>query len=530
MSSSASMMPVNPPSSTAMLVERRALVERQRAHRRAGELEDLADAGAVAERGQREHVEHHVLRGQTPRGSRPSSSTRRLSRHGHANRAGDQGVRHVGRADAEREAAERAAMQRVRVGADDELPRQRVVLGHHRVRDAGDVAAVVDGSLGIGQRAVHAQPMALGERLLGAAHRDDVRHQAVAHMRGTLGHIGGVVLEDDDAGGILQRQRRAERRVEHVSAHAGVVLVDEAPVGAHERTVARVRRRRGELGRQGMPRDDLLEQRAGRRVIPMRIGPRTDVAHETLAETQQASALQDRGGQGVAALDELLDRYRRARLDARDQAEVGRREEPDVVGVLPVDALEALGHDEADAGQFLGRRTVLARRSFAVALAGDGHREAAVADRIDADRPFATDPESGVRITPERGVVVREDRHRRDLVGRDVVPERPDAGEGRPLARQLRRDRIRSIDEVEDAAGQVERCHPGLLTRLPCHPAGDFWNLRRMSSDAMDRSPCCRCSTGAKETTLFRGTRRSTPSAAATDLPVRAARAAPRAS
>ena len=93
----------------------------------------------------------------SPAGSRPSSSMRRLSRHGDAHRAGDERVRHVGGADAEGDAAERAAVRRVRIGADDDLARQRVVLGHHRVRDAGDVAAVVGGGLGFGQRAVRAQ-------------------------------------------------------------------------------------------------------------------------------------------------------------------------------------------------------------------------------------------------------------------------------------------------------------------------------------------------------------------------------------
>ena len=45
----------------------------------------------------------------------------------------DERIRHVGRADAECDAAQRAAVGRVGVRPDDDLARQRVSLSHHRV-------------------------------------------------------------------------------------------------------------------------------------------------------------------------------------------------------------------------------------------------------------------------------------------------------------------------------------------------------------------------------------------------------------
>ena len=188
-------------------------------------------------------------------------------------------------------------------------------------------------------------------------------------------------------------------------------------------------------------------------------GSRPHVAHPALAEAQQAAALQDRRGERVAALHELVDGDRLARLDAVEEAEVGRGEEADVVGVLAVDALEALGDDEADAGEPLGRRAVLARRALAVALAGHRHREAAGADRIDADRPRAADAEAGVGIAAELVVVVGEDRDRRDLVGGDVVAQRAGFGARQPAPGELGADRLFVGREIEDPAGQRERFH-----------------------------------------------------------------------
>jgi hypothetical protein len=54
-------------------------------------------------------------------------------------------------------------------------------------------------------------------------------------------------------------------------------------------------------------------------------------------------------GERVAAGDERVDLDCFTALDSFDQAEIGRREETDVVGVLPVDALETLGDHKSHA-------------------------------------------------------------------------------------------------------------------------------------------------------------------------------------
>ena len=53
--------------------------------------------------------------------------------------------------------------------------------------------------------------------------------------------------------------------------------------------------------------------------------------------------------------------------DAVDQAEIGRGQQSDIIGILPVNPLEALGDDKANPGHFLGQRAVLARGPLAVA-------------------------------------------------------------------------------------------------------------------------------------------------------------------
>jgi hypothetical protein len=298
----------------------------------------------------------------------------------------------------------------------------------------------------------------LDERPVRTAHRHDVRHQAATDVRRALGDIRGVVLERDDAVGLLQGERGAEGRVEQVRAHAGVVLVDEAPVGTNERAFAGLRIRRCELGRERMAGDDLLEQgaRCRRQRFP---GSGPHIAHPALAEAQQAAALQDRRRERVAPLYQLVDRDRLACFDAVDETEIGRGEQADVVCVLAVDALEALGDDEADAGEPLGRGAVLARRALAVALAGHRHREAAGADGIDADRSRAIDAEARVRVAAELVVVVGEDRNRRDLVGRDVIAQCADFGARQPTSGELISDRRFAGREIEDPAGQRERFH-----------------------------------------------------------------------
>jgi hypothetical protein len=185
-----------------------------------------------------------------------------------------------------------------------------------------------------------------------------------------------------------------------------------------------------------------MKRRSARTKAPARVlhvGRHRDVAHESLAEPQQSAALEDRRGQRVAAGHQVFDRNRLARADARDQAEVGRGEQADVVGVLPVQAFEAFGDDQPHAGRLLGGRAVLARGALAIAPARDHDLDARRADGIGADGKCLARLEAGVGVAAQLVVVVREDRKRRDLVGRHIVTQRRRVGEveGRSLQAQF---------------------------------------------------------------------------------------------
>jgi hypothetical protein len=139
---------------------------------------------------------------------------------------------------------------------------------------------------------------------------------------------------------------------------------------------------------------------------------------------QQPTRTHDRRRKRVAPGQQLVESDRLAARDAFDEPEVGARQQPHVVGVLPVDALEALGDHQPHPGRPLGDDAVLARAALAVALAGDHDLDAGGLDRVAPDRPLAAGGEAGVRIAAERGVEMHHRRERRDLVGRDVVAQR----------------------------------------------------------------------------------------------------------
>jgi hypothetical protein len=105
-----------------------------------------------------EEVQHQVLRRHAGRQAAMELDAKSPG-HCQAHEPGDHRARYVRRPDAEREAAERAAMRRVRVGADHELAGQRVVLRYHRVANPFRAFAR-------GQVAVIAQAMRAREVLM----------------------------------------------------------------------------------------------------------------------------------------------------------------------------------------------------------------------------------------------------------------------------------------------------------------------------------------------------------------------------
>ncbi len=137
--------------------ERRALVERQRARCRRRRTRAPC-------RCPRPLLKNGWLRmwsitsfAQTPRAEPAAQDEARRLGHGDAHVAREPRVGHVGRADAEREAAERARHARVRVGARDDLPGERDLLDHLVVADglrADELAVALDLAVELDARAL----------------------------------------------------------------------------------------------------------------------------------------------------------------------------------------------------------------------------------------------------------------------------------------------------------------------------------------------------------------------------------------
>ena len=133
----------------------------------------------------------------------------------------------------------------VRVGADDDLAGQRIALGHHR--DARCLRCPVPHRPG--------QPWCMCRPWSATNLRcscDSIR--TAGHLTGALQGAGcdgrrrcGLRTASMVCGS-MQAAAAAERLVQHVRAHGRVVLVYEAPVGAHEGAVARLQVRRRVTG------------------------------------------------------------------------------------------------------------------------------------------------------------------------------------------------------------------------------------------------------------------------------------------
>src|SRR3712207_548908 len=88
------------------------------------------------------------------------------------------------------------------------------------------------------------------------------RDQSTFDVHRAAVDVREVVLEADDRARILQRRRAAESFMQHVAAHAGVVLMDEPVVGPDE-AAGTWRQLTGINRLYRMPCDDLFEQGLG---------------------------------------------------------------------------------------------------------------------------------------------------------------------------------------------------------------------------------------------------------------------------
>ncbi len=340
-------------------------------------------------------------------------------------------------------------MRRVRVRAHHQLARQGVLLRHQRVRDPFRAFAAR-------QVAVVAQPVRPHEGAVRVGQGADLRQQAALDMRLAAVGVGVVVLEAQDGVGLVQAQRVPERGAQHEAAHGGVDVMDEAQVGAHEAALAG-RDGRGHVGRaHGVPGQDLGGQ--GLRARRQQVG-RPHVAQPCPPVGEQPAGPQHGGGDGIAAGHQLLDVDRVSRPDAVDQVHVGGGEQAQVVGVLAVDALERPGDHQADAGELLRRRAVLARRSLAVAPAGHHHGEPARPHRADPDRQGGPGLHAGVGVRGQPLVEVHQGRQGGDLVRGHLVAQRPGGGRVEVGTAELGGDAVRVLGQEQDAPGEADSAH-----------------------------------------------------------------------
>lgn len=155
-------MPVNPPSWAVMLVRvarSSTVMASTRGPANSNTLPSPAPALILGSASRVSAMSSAV----TPGGNVPFRWTSRLSGTVRAHEAGHHAVRHVRRTGAEGQAPDRAAVRRVRVGADEHLARQGVLLDEDGVADSF-------GPLVIGEVAVVDQAVVVPELLVAARH------------------------------------------------------------------------------------------------------------------------------------------------------------------------------------------------------------------------------------------------------------------------------------------------------------------------------------------------------------------------
>ncbi len=165
------------------------------------------------------------------------------------------------------------------------------------------------------------------------------------------------------------------------------------------------------------------------------------------------------GADRIEPAGELADRDLLAPHRPLDDAEVGRGQEPDVLAVLPVDLLDALGDDDLDPRLALRVRRRLARAPAPLRAPADDDLEPPTLDGVALD-DAAAQPDQAV--PSERLVVVVTNPARGQLVGGDVVDERVTLGIERDrLPAELLLEQLGVLGQIEDFAGDFH----GLATR-----------------------------------------------------------------
>ena len=241
-------MPVKPPASTAMFVSVARSSSGRCAIAVARELEHLADARRRVLKNGCARMWSITSFAQTPARSLPCRTKRAVSGTVTRTSLREPRVRHVGRADAEREAAERARHAGVRVGAGDELAGKRELLDDLVVADglrADELSVAMN-------LAVELDAVLLREVVL---HRRELARPAPSRpmSRCAFGMIEieerEVIAEREDALGLGDRRVVAEAR----RGRATRPSASRTRARSARRCARRTRRRASPRGRRACP-------------------------------------------------------------------------------------------------------------------------------------------------------------------------------------------------------------------------------------------------------------------------------------
>ena len=199
-----------------------------------------------------------------------------------------------------------------------------------------------------------------------------------------------VVAEEEHRAGVRDPRVRARQlRPEEGGGHRGDVLVREADVGPHEAGVPRLHgrdpdRARGRVGTTMCVAMIFSASVMGRGGVVIRGGTVFPWRRATLYGKSPPYSTISRVISSSPSV-KTVERHRLAPAAFSSTAEVGRREEPEVLAVLPVDPLDVLGHDELDPGRELGVRRLLARGALPAPPARYRSDEAAARRRLRRD-------------------------------------------------------------------------------------------------------------------------------------------------
>ena len=408
-----------------------ALVHRERLDRFACILHHLRQRLAAAHVIERKNLQDEIFRRDVRLPFAPNDDLHRL-RHLDANVFRNPGVEYVGRADAEGDASDGAYVRRVRIGANVHLPRQRIGLQHHRVADAFRTFAV-------GKLAVQFDSLLLREILLLQLElRGQVEQPHFFLFFGDhFVEKGEMVAEEANARGIVHRNIFANVLLVKDGSHRRDVLMAEAQIDAGKASVARLDRCHFDLafGSNHVPSKDLLRESHGPRSISAHISLKFEPVvslyrrqknlslHPRHVERKQSTVFNHLLRDLVLPSGEFTERDFFAGTNPVNQREVSRSQQPEVLAVLLVDALNVLPNRDLNSGAHLRIRRLLATGSFAATLAAHRAHETALLHIAASNRQSVAAPQPNIGDFAERPIKVETAVRGSDLIGRNVVTE-----------------------------------------------------------------------------------------------------------